>query len=805
MDPTHTTRITYATRHDPFFEDLTRRVHAYFAVPGRSRRAGPAMWTKTAVLVALFAALATAIFSQRLHELPFVLAFVAWQFVQFLSTIGIAHDATHHAYARSRRANVWIGRIFDLLGIDSARWIDNHVHSHHAAPNVPLRDSAIESFSLVRLHPKTKAGHIHRAQHVYMFAIYALVTVFQIYLLEPVSFAQRVFGFQREGAWVADLARMTAKKLVVLGWSLVLPLAILPNPWWEIAVGWLAGHMLCGIALGVIFQTTHLHERTTFVEPDARGVIAGSFAQHILATTAEVAVENRIFTWLAGGLNLHVTHHLFPAVSQTHLPALSRIVRETARDHGAPYVHYTLLGALRSHIAMLRKLAAMPSFGPREAPRFPLWKVLAKPSRFLRARTEILREATASLGHVVRLPGLGAPMFVATHPLALRRILRDNAANWVKSDEYTLLSEWIGRGLITTEGDVWAADRRMLSPAFHGEVVSRLASQIEASARAMLTTWTARSEIDVSEATTALSLEIIGWKLFGRNISPLVPELARLMIDCQEHLTRRMLMPIDLGVRSFREKERELRAIVEALAEDAAPGSVARLMEDPDFARVARIDHLLGFFVAGYETTATSLAWTLHLLAKHPSVQRRARLEDGAYLRAVVDESMRLYPPVPCFGRRSVADDELMGFAIPKGSKVIVAPHVTHRHPDFWEAPAAFDPERFLAPRRAAIPKDAYFPYGLGARACVGRQMATMTIERTLALVLDAFELETVGRHEPSPVALFALRPDRPIVLRVRARDTEPRARSAPSSAPRLRGAQALGGSPSGPPLEATA
>jgi linoleoyl-CoA desaturase len=355
-------RIRYAALRDPFFDDVTRRVSAYFAAAGIPRRAGPRMWAKTAVLVLSFAALATAIFSGRLRGVPFVLAFALWNFVQFLSTIGIAHDAAHDAYAKSRRANRWIMRLFDLLGIDSTRWIENHLRSHHAMPNVPSRDSAIESFSLVRLHPRTRRARVHRWQHVYMFAVYALVTIFQVYLLEPISFAQRLTGFSREPGWGRALAWMIAKKLVVLGWSLVLPLAVLPNPWREIAGGWLAGHLVCGVALGVIFMTTHLHRTTSFVEPDADGVLPMSFAAHVLATTSEFSVESRIITWLAGGLNLHVTHHLFPHVSQTHLPALSRIVRETAREHGAPYVSYTLWGALRSHVDKLRELGAAPSF-----------------------------------------------------------------------------------------------------------------------------------------------------------------------------------------------------------------------------------------------------------------------------------------------------------------------------------------------------------------------------------------------------------------------------------------------------------
>jgi linoleoyl-CoA desaturase len=363
-------RLRYPRVEDPFFADLRSRVNAYFAPgTGRRRRAGPAMWAKTAVIAGGFLALGAVIYFGGLEGAPFIAVFVAWQFVQFLSTIGIAHDAAHEVYTSSPRINRLIVRIFDFLGIDSKHWIENHVGSHHGVPNVPLRDAAIESFSLVRLHPRTHGGWIHRYQHLYMFGVYSLVTFFQVYLLEPVSFAQSVVGFARREGWQRDLARIIAKKLVVLGWSLLAPLALLPNPWWEIFAGWFVGHLVCGVFLGVTFMTTHLHEKTSFIEPNADGFLPLPFARHILATTAEFSVENPVITWLSGGLNLHVTHHLFPAVSQTHLSALSRIVRETARAHGVPYVHYTLWGALASHIRLLKKLGSMPDGIERQPDR----------------------------------------------------------------------------------------------------------------------------------------------------------------------------------------------------------------------------------------------------------------------------------------------------------------------------------------------------------------------------------------------------------------------------------------------------
>jgi linoleoyl-CoA desaturase len=179
-------RLSYATGTDPFYVALRARVRGYLAVPGRTRWGRRAMWLKSLTLLALLVALGAAIYSDRLSGAPLVVAFVAWQFTQFLMTIGIAHDATHGAYSRSKRINGWIVKVFDLFGIDSKHWIETHIDSHHAMPNVPLRDSAIESFALVRLHPRTRASSLSRHQHRYMFLVYSLVTMFQVYLLEPV-------------------------------------------------------------------------------------------------------------------------------------------------------------------------------------------------------------------------------------------------------------------------------------------------------------------------------------------------------------------------------------------------------------------------------------------------------------------------------------------------------------------------------------------------------------------------------------------------------------------------------------------
>jgi linoleoyl-CoA desaturase len=810
-------RLSFARTDDPFYREVRRRVRVYLSSSkGRSRFGGPRMWSKSLTIVAMLVGLGWLIYSGRVFDgqggsgskIAFVGVFMVWQFVQFLTTIGIAHDATHGSYSRSPRVNRALYRVFDLLGIDSRTWIETHIDSHHAMPNVPLHDSAITSFSLVRLHPRTKPTRLSRYQHLYMFVVYSLVTIFQVYILEPLAFAQGVVGYERRPGWAKALAKMIAKKAFVLGYSLILPLVILRGgPSWPLIVlGWVLGHMMCGIAIGIIFQSTHLHEGTEFIEPQddesgSKGELPYSFAQHILRTTSEFAVENPIVTWIAGGLNLHTTHHLFPHVSQVHLPALSRIVRETAREYGAPYTHYSLFGAIRSHLRMLKKLGRLDqphqphqphqrhqrhqphhpedAQKPQQPPKLGLLEVLREPTRFTQSRTDLLFEAALRHGPVVKLPKPFDRMFLLADPAAVKRVLVDNQKNWLKSEEYRPLAEWVGRGLITSEGEVWARDRRMTQPAFHREVLGRLSTEVRALTNAMMSKWKRGGrrvvahhhvELDVHEAMLDLSLRIIGGRLFGCEMSDdHVTEIRVLMAECQEHVTNEMLVPFNFGRgRSrFDENMKRLRGLLVYLDEQATQESLASMLAKQGFDLHARLDHLLGILVAGHETTAVALTWTLFLLAKHPAAQERAR-NDEMFMNACIDESMRLYPPIPCFARRALEDDSLAGYHFRRGSKVIVAPHVMHRLPSYWgENSERFDPERFLGERRASIPKGAFMPFGMGPRTCIGASMAMMECRTILAMLLQNFVIAPAWdeREEPRARAMISLLPDRPVPL----------------------------------------
>jgi linoleoyl-CoA desaturase len=352
----------YQQRDSAFYVELRKRVFSQMREKELSPYAGRRMVAKTITIFGLFFTSYVLILTNRFSGWTLFGAFVFMHFTLFLTTIGVAHDAAHYCYFRSRRANEAMWAIFDLLGVNSEFWVRTHVHAHHYAPNVPLYDSAIDSFSLIRLHPKTRFHPVARFQHIYMFGVYGLATLFQCYLLELVSLRKNFIGFL-DGTSKSRLgiAKLYASKAMMACYSFVVPLTFVRAPAWQIVAGCFAGHFLCGLTIGVVFMTTHIGEGTQFPEPDKQGLLELPHAEHILATTADFGVGNPIVTWIAGGLNLHVAHHLFPSISQIHLPEITAIVKQVAREHSVSYREFSLAQAIFGHVRMLRILGNLPT------------------------------------------------------------------------------------------------------------------------------------------------------------------------------------------------------------------------------------------------------------------------------------------------------------------------------------------------------------------------------------------------------------------------------------------------------------
>jgi cytochrome P450 len=200
-------------------------------------------------------------------------------------------------------------------------------------------------------------------------------------------------------------------------------------------------------------------------------------------------------------------------------------------------------------------------------------------------------------------------------------------------------------------------------------------------------------------------------------------------------------------------------------------------------------DELMTIFLAGHETTGTGLSWMLYMLSKNPAVRTKLEHEIGEvlggrtptlgdltqmpYSRMVVEESLRMYPPIWLYPRQAVQDDEIGGYHIPAGSSVFLTPYVTHRHPAYWEKPDEFDPERFTPDKVAARPRFAYFPFGGGQRQCIGNHMAMMQLQTVLIMITQRYRLEPLPEHPVSHAFLVSLRPVNGIQMTAQRRTVE--------------------------------
>ena len=198
-------------------------------------------------------------------------------------------------------------------------------------------------------------------------------------------------------------------------------------------------------------------------------------------------------------------------------------------------------------------------------------------------------------------------------------------------------------------------------------------------------------------------------------------------------------------------------------------------------------DEVMTIFLAGHETTANALGWTWYLLSRHPEVTRRLETELAEvlggqtptlddlsklnYTSMVIQEAMRLYPPVWIIGRNAVKADQIDGYDIPADSSIMLSPYVTHRHTNFWDNPEGFDPERFNPERAKGRPYFAYFPFGGGPRLCIGNNFALMEAKLVLATVAQRYRLELVPGHPVEPEPLVTLRPKHGLLMTLHPRN----------------------------------
>ncbi|GAA1811356.1 cytochrome P450 [Planosporangium flavigriseum] len=374
---------------------------------------------------------------------------------------------------------------------------------------------------------------------------------------------------------------------------------------------------------------------------------------------------------------------------------------------------------------------------------------------------------------------LGSDLVAVYHPEGVRHVLTNPQVFGRRTAGFDALTEMLGEGLLTSDGDLWKRQRRTLQPLFTPRRVAGYTDLMTAEAERVVGEGQPGSVVDLHELMGRYALRVVGRALFGDEIDDVAPALLRLVpFGSDLSLARSMqIVRLPLGVptprnRRFRQVSADLYAIVDRILARRSDGDrddmLSRLhaARDPEtgqpLSRAEIRDQVLVFLLAGHETTAGALTFTLHLLGRHPEIQERVATGDSDLVRAALMEGMRLYPPAHSTERRATADTEIAGYRIRRGTPVLVSPWVTHRHPEYWPDPERFDPDRFLGDRDRDRPRYTYFPFGGGQRSCIGEHFALLEATVLLRTLLTRYRVEALDA-QLRLTPLITLRPAAPV------------------------------------------
>src|SRR5436190_4380356 len=394
-------------------------------------------------------------------------------------------------------------------------------------------------------------------------------------------------------------------------------------------------------------------------------------------------------------------------------------------------------------------------------------------------------------GDIFRLKSPVGQATVVTSPASARQVLADHYAHYQqKSQPYAVLRILMGNGLVTSEGEFWRGQRKLVQPAFHRKRLDALFTMMVERVTEMVGKIKPGTAVDFAPLLSQLTLDVIARAMFSSDVQGAAADVAHHIAVLNEYALRMLrnpllfLLPRTIPMPFVRKQQTSLKSlnrivhgIVQARRRDphahddllsmllsACEEGSGRRMTDEQLR-----DEVMTIFVAGHETTANAMAWLMYLVSQNPEVEKRLRAEINscwpenfgglAYTRQVIDESLRLYPTIWSVGRRCTQEDELAGYTIRKGMNVVVP--IFHYHGDtrFWTEPRKFDPDRFTPERRPAPDSMTYFPFGAGPRSCIGNHFALQELMIMTALFYQRFTFRVEPGFIVEPDALITLRP----------------------------------------------
>ncbi|MCC7380571.1 MAG: cytochrome P450 [Deltaproteobacteria bacterium] len=408
-------------------------------------------------------------------------------------------------------------------------------------------------------------------------------------------------------------------------------------------------------------------------------------------------------------------------------------------------------------------------------------------------------------GDVVRVRFGWLQYFLINDPEGVRHVLVENHRAYKKSRNYDGLRHLLGNGLLTSEGEAWRQQRKLAQPAFHRERLAGFAAVMARCTEDLLERWSradAGKPVDLHREMMRLTFRVVGLTLLSAELDGEAKAFGDALNVALEwgnqYVESLVRIPLWVPTRSnlrFRQARRVIDDLVlRIIAERRALGEagddlLGMLMSargddgQPGMSDQQLRDELVTLVLAGHETTANALSFTLYLLSRHPMVRARVEQEVAevlggraptwselprlGYVTRVIEESMRLYPPAWIIERDALEDDVVAGYRVPKGATVGFPAYTLHRHPEYWSNPEGFDPDRFDPALAATRPKHAYLPFGGGPRTCIGNAFAMMEMQVILPMIVQRFRLDLAPGFRLELDPSITLRPKRGIPVKI--------------------------------------
>jgi len=447
--------------------------------------------------------------------------------------------------------------------------------------------------------------------------------------------------------------------------------------------------------------------------------------------------------------------------------------------------------------------------GPRGLP------VVGNSNQYARDPFRFLESTASAYGDVIRFDLGPVETYMITNPRDIERVLVSDDARYRKPDfQDAAFDGLLGDGLLMSEGELWHTQRQLAQPAFAPDRIGGLAAPIWAHADAMVEGWDDGTVIDAQLSMARVTVQIIVEAMFGTTLDDTqvttIQENLEPLGQRFEPDPLRFLLPDWAPTPENREYNRSLATLEELLGEivsgrrgtvrdpsiDAAGTAdelpmdlvsiLLRAAERGEQSDEQLRDELMTMLLAGHDTTALTLTYTWYLLSEHPDVEAQlieeidatvgrgrptlAAVREIDLLDRVLNEAMRLYPPVYIMFREPVTDVRLGGYRIPRGAAVLLPQWVVHRSPRWYDAPERFDPERWRRERRAERPRFAFFPFGGGPRHCIGKHLSLVEAKLIITRVLQEYRLSYTGDGPFELRGSLTMHPDRPLPMRVERR-----------------------------------